>query len=195
MGPIKTALAPKLANLLLVFWPSAQAIPAPAEKKSSSQWKVVQQIDVQTNSLTPYTGCVDFFFNLNLLPPNSLCVQGDKQTPPKRRMWTLPRRRKSNHNVMQEIVLSTSSLIWPSYQMRATIYQKLFFPQIMSNNSCFATKSWISSRTCKISSRTFIAPALYLMLCLSALLETTALIASLLCQKYKQAIISSQEDK
>ena len=35
--------------------------------------------------------------------------------------------RKLNH-------LFTSSLIWPTYQMRATIYYKVIFHQIMSNN-------------------------------------------------------------
>ena len=37
-----------------------------------------RQTDRQTNSLTPYTGCVDFFLKLNLLPPYSLRSQGDK---------------------------------------------------------------------------------------------------------------------
>ena len=39
-----------------------------------------RQTDGQTNSLTPYTGCVDFFFKLNLLAPYSLHVQGDNVT-------------------------------------------------------------------------------------------------------------------
>ena len=37
----------------------------------------MSQTDRQTNSLTPFTGYVDFFFQLNLLPPYSLCSQGD----------------------------------------------------------------------------------------------------------------------
>ena len=46
--------------------------------------------------------------------------------------------------------LSTSNLIWPSCQANATIYKKVFFPQIMSNKSCAPTK-----RRIIISSRTF----------------------------------------
>ena len=34
-------------------------------------------IDRQTNSLTPYSGSVDFLFKLNLLPPYWLRLQGD----------------------------------------------------------------------------------------------------------------------
>ena len=36
--------------------------------------------------------------------------------------------------------LSTSSLLQPSIAIRATIYLKVFLPQIMSNNSGFPTK-------------------------------------------------------
>ena len=38
-----------------------------------------RQTDRQTNTLTPYTGGVDFFFKLNLLPSYSHRLQGDYQ--------------------------------------------------------------------------------------------------------------------
>ena len=54
------------------------------------------------------------------------------------------------------IYLSTSSLIWPSYTMRATILEKVFQPEKFLKTEHFPTKRIISlsSITCKYSSRT-----------------------------------------
>ena len=38
----------------------------------------ISQTDRETNSLTQYTGYVDFFFQINLLPPYLLRSLGDK---------------------------------------------------------------------------------------------------------------------
>ena len=64
-GVTKTALAAKLANYcwnVFLFW-------------GGKGWKC--NTDRQTISLTSYTGVCRFFFQLNLLPPYSLCSQGD----------------------------------------------------------------------------------------------------------------------
>ena len=52
--------------------------------------------------------------------------------------------------------LSTSSLIWPSYTIRATIFEKVFWPENFPKTEYFNNKRIISlsSRTCKLSSRT-----------------------------------------
>ena len=52
--------------------------------------------------------------------------------------------------------LSTSSLIRPSYTIRATIFEKVFQPENFLKTEYFPTKRIISlwSRTCKFSSRT-----------------------------------------
>ena len=94
---------------------------------------------------------------------------------------------------ISQFYLSTSSLIRPSYTIRATIFEKVFWPEKFPKTKYFPTKriKSLSSRTCKFSSRT----CKLLMACLPSLLEITALIASLLCREGKQAIISSQEGK
>ena len=51
--------------------------------------------------------------------------------------------------------MSTSSLIRPSYTMRATIFERVFRPEKLPKMEYFPTKRIISlpSRTCKFSSR------------------------------------------
>ena len=64
-GLTKTALAAKVANYCwngFLFW-------------GGKGWNC--NTDRQTISLTSYTGVCRFFFQLNLLPPYSLCSQGD----------------------------------------------------------------------------------------------------------------------
>ena len=63
-----------------------------------------RQTDSQTNSLAPFTGYADFFFHLNLLPPYSLCSQGDKKTP----IWA-----QSNSNLVAG--LCQSCLLLPPW--------------------------------------------------------------------------------
>ena len=76
--------------------------------------------------------------------------------------------------------LSTSSLIWPSYTIRATTFEKVFWFGNSPKLSKFLF--WLQH---------FIAPSLNLMLCLSVCLvfiAFIALIASLLRREGKQAI-------
>ena len=43
-------------------------------------------------------------------------------------------------------VLSTSSLIWPSYKIRATIFEKVFRPEIFLKTEYFPTKRIMRER-------------------------------------------------
>ena len=59
-------------------------------------------------------------------------------------------RPRNNFCTPDNMNLLTWGLIRPSNLTRATIFFKVFFPQIMSNNSCFPSK-----RRILVSSRTF----------------------------------------
>ena len=58
--------------------------------------------------------------------------------------------------------LSTSSLIWPSYTIRSTIFEKVFWTEKFPKTKYFPTKRILSlsNRTCKFSSRTYLLPLL-----------------------------------
>ena len=95
-------------------------------------------------------------------------------------------------------ILSTSSLIRPSYTIRATIFEKVFRPKKFPKTEHFLTKRIISlsSRACKLSSRTcklYFPPLLNRAIIVLVLF--LAPIASLLHRDGKQARKSNKTER